>query len=193
MEKTKKINDKTMVTVYNNSDSSVGYTIQQGAGSIVRKWYATGTKKEIELSELKAVMDEPGGRELFITYDKDLRKYVDSFLLIKDNQIRNLLDFPELNEYVLDTDGIKNLFNSDDRKFEDTLSNCSTTILELIVKIAIEENLQDMRKLQLITDYVGYDVIEIIKNNNKEKEEIKTTDTKTNKIENNTGRPKKNS
>ena len=191
MEKTKKITDKTLVAVYNNSDSSVGYTISQGSGTVQRVWHKTGIKKEVELAEIKMAMEEPGGRELFITYDKELRKTVDSLLLIKDNDIRNLLDFPELDEYVLDAEGIKNLFKSDLSKFEDVLLNCSSTILDLIVRIAIEENLQDMGKLQLINDYTGKDIIEIIKNNNLEKKEEGSKTTNAVNNTQTTGRTKK--
>lgn len=159
---TKKITEKTMVKVLNNSTGSVGYTVE----GVTRKFDRINAEKNISFGELLNLFNTAGGRELF---EEDL-------LLINDNTIREELSLRPLDKYIVDEKGIKELFKSTPSELEDVLQNCTDLILEKITQTAINLPLKDVDMINLIKSYSGIDVYNIIEDNKtSEKEPSKTT------------------
>lgn len=165
----KKITDKTLVKVFNNSTGSAGYTVD----NITRKFDKPNSYREIEFKEILNLFNTAGGRELFS----------EDILLIKDNTIREELSLHPMDKYVLDEEGIKNLFNGSDDELEDVLQNCTDLILEKITQVAIELPLNELSKVNLIKNYTGLDIYSVIEESKVDKKETKSTSV--------AGRPKR--
>lgn len=157
----KKITDKTIVKVFNNSTGSVGYTVD----NVTRKFDKPNASRDVEFKELQNLFNVAGGRELFS----------EDILLIKDNTIREELSLHPMDKYILDEEGIVNLFDSSDDELEDVLQNCTDLILEKITQVAIKLPLNELSKVNLIKNYSGLDIYSVIEESKVEKVDKKVT------------------
>lgn len=155
-------NEKTLVEVFNDYNSSVGVSTDK----ISRSW-AIGATKRVTLEELYDVMNTPGGRIIL----------QENMLLIKDAAIREILGLDPLTEMDPDTTAIKELLVTGDiDKLDEILQYCTETTLEKIVLQAIELPVTDMRKADLIKSYTGRDIIAIVRDRSEDGVEIETTE-----------------
>ena len=160
----KKFTNDMMIEVINTSSGSVGYTPEMS--TVSKKWERQGTVKKVKLGELRDVIGTVGGYVLFS----------ENLLLIKDADVREELGLPELDEYTLTDREIKDLLNNksvDD--LEEVVQNCTDDMLDTITNTAINEEVSDLNKLQLIEDYTGINVVEAIKEHQEEAPKVKTT------------------
>lgn len=153
-----------MVEVINTSSGSVGYVPEMS--TVSKKWERQGATKKVKLGELRDVVGTAGGYVLF----------EENILLIRDPEVREELGLPELDDYVLTDKEIKKLLKEkslDD--LEEVVQNCTDDMLDTITNTAINEEISDLNKLQLIEDYTGVDVVEAIKEHQEESPKAQTT------------------
>ena len=164
----KEITDSTLVPIWNIGIGDTGYTANNGISTIRRTWRMPNSMQEVEFKELRNVFNEPGVRQLFETYNKELGRYEDGELLIKNEAVREKLDLKAIGKYTLEKDAILDLFtNGSLTKFEEVLENCPNATLDKIVMEAIELPLTDINKINLIKSYSGKDILTAIQNNAK--------------------------
>lgn len=162
----KEITDSTLVSIWNIGVGDTGYTANNGISTIRRTWRMPNSMQEVEFKELKNVFNEPGVRQLFEVYNKELGRYEDGDLLIKNELVREKLDLKAIGKYTLEKEAILELFASESlTKLEEVLENCPNTTLEKIVMEAVELPLTDINKINLIKSYSGKDILVTIQSN----------------------------
>lgn len=154
-----KLTQDTLVDVINTSTGSVGYTPEQS--TVMRKWEKQNVSKKVKLGELREVTGTTGGYVLF----------AENILLIKDGNIREELNLPELDGYTLTVPEIKDLLaNKPLEDLVDMVENCTQDQLDTITNVAIETSLSDFNKIKTIEEYTGADVVSAIKENSVKEE-----------------------
>ena len=168
------IKDTDLIPVWNNSRGDCGYTVNNGNFHVRRTWVLPGSVQEVEMKELKSAMNEAGVRELFEVYNKELGKYEDGELLIKNDLAREKLDLQPLGKYTFDKKQIIDLLNNKSVNYlEEVLENCPNATLDNIVQEAINISLSDILKINLIKSYSGKDILPVIQQKNLESTPVK--------------------
>lgn len=146
--------DKKMIKVTNRSDSYAGYNIPDAPAGYERD-FAPGETKEIELEEIKKLYWTVGGRRL-----------IENYFIIGDEAIEELQLTPNY-EYFYTKDDIKELLlNGSYEQLEDTIEFGPEGVLDLVKTVAVDLEIPDIRKRNLIKNKLGLDVtaaIDIIK------------------------------
>lgn len=135
-------------TVANRSSGMVIYRIPEDH---IRRVFYPGEVKEIAFKELKALVNQPGGRELMYGY-----------LLIKDAEaVKELLniDLKTEVEYNMTEDEVKKWINTCSLDaFKDALDFAPDGIKDLMKKYAVEIPLNDVSKREAMKEQIGFDV-----------------------------------
>lgn len=157
-----KMNSDSMVEVSNDSFSVVGYNTDK-----IKRDFPVGSKRQITLGEIEEVMNIAGGEVLFR----------ENLLLIKDPKVRTHLGLPDLDEYNLTRDQIRELLSvGNETKLEEVLQYCTDAVLGKIVQESLDMRITSFALADLIQSYSGTDVLSILKEKNEEqpvKEESK--------------------
>lgn len=141
-----------IVNVKNRGTSEAGYTLPDSG--IRRNWTPGEIKKNIPVSELEQATYIPGGFKL-----------IQKYLLINDKEVCDYLGLETEPEYFYDEAEIKTLLSSGTiDQFLDCLDFAPGGVLDLIKKIAVEINLNDINKRQAIKDKLEFDVTAAIAN-----------------------------
>ena len=152
-----------MCKVTNRSAGRVIYNIPED--HIRREFYNKETK-EIALSELEKLAQQPGGRRLIYNY-----------LSIQDaDTIGHLVNRPIEPEYWLTEDKIPEWMNTCSLdEFKDALDFAPEGIKDLIKKYAVSLPLNDFAKRQALFEQLGFNVTKAIENSGEEGESAKTS------------------
>ena len=150
-----------MCKVTNRSAGRVIYNIPED--HIRREFYNKETK-EIALSELEKLAQQPGGRKLIYNY-----------LSIQDaDTIGHLVNRPIEPEYWLTEDKIPEWMNTCSLdEFKDALDFAPQGIKDLLKKYAVSLPLNDFAKRQAMFEQLGFNVTKAIENSSEEGEPIK--------------------
>lgn len=150
-----------MCKVTNRSAGRVIYNIPED--HIRREFYNKETK-EIALSELEKLAQQPGGRKLIYNY-----------LSIQDaDAIGHLVNRPIEPEYWLTEDKIPDWMNTCSLdEFKDALDFAPEGIKDLLKKYAVSLPLNDFAKRQAMFEQLGFNVTKAIENSGEEGESIK--------------------
>ena len=150
-----------MCKVTNRSAGRVIYNIPED--HIRREFYNKETK-EIALSELEKLAQQPGGRKLIYNY-----------LSIQDaDAIGHLVNRPIEPEYWLTEDKIPEWMNTCSLdEFKDALDFAPEGIKDLIKKYAVSLPLNDFAKRQAMFEQLGFNVTKAIENSGEEGESAK--------------------
>ena len=159
------LDKNTLIKVTNRDNGSVGYTIPD-LGNLHRR-YQSGETKEITFDELNKLNSLPGGNNI-------LRKY-----LVLDNKeaIEELIGEVEPEYYYSNSDIEKILLEGTIEQFEDCLDFAPTGVIDLLKKKAVELELNDVKKREILKSRLGFDITHAI-NFNKMSEEDKIQETK---------------
>ena len=134
--------------VTNRSSGMVIYNIPE---MHIRRVFYTGETKEVDPAELKALSNQPGGRELIYGY-----------LLIKDPKVAKEVMNIDLNnevEYNMSDNQVKAWLNTCSLdEFKDALDFAPAGVKDLMKKYAIELPLNDVAKREAMKDQLGFDV-----------------------------------
>ena len=148
----KELKDDTQIEVWNNHGWGVSYVTDK----VVKTFSTPGMMRKVRFDELNEVMSFKGNRILF----------EQGALLIKDNEVRERLNLPALNEYILSLEEMKELLLTKDiKKIEDFMQYCSNMLLETFARVAIKLPVTDMNTIKLITEYSSVDVAMAIEEN----------------------------
>lgn len=139
---------ENMCAVTNRSSGMVIYNVPE---MHVRRVFYTGETKEVDVAELEALVNQPGGRELIYGY-----------LLIKDPAIAKKLMNIDLNnevEYNMSEGQVKSWINSCTLdEFKDALDFAPAGVKDLMKKFAVEVPLNDVAKREAMKEQIGFDV-----------------------------------
>lgn len=153
----------TYVTVTNRNNGTTGYTLDGG----VRRQFAIGQSRKVDLEELRELSAIPGGEYILQNY-----------LIINDKTALDYLNIVPEPEYFYTEKEIKDLLlNGSLDQFEDCLNFAPQGVIDLIKSMAIELKLPDVRKRELILKKTGFNVTNalnvnaILESENKQPEE----------------------
>ena len=148
-------NGNDLVRVQNRDNGSVGYTIPDLNN--LHRTYQPNETKNITMDELRKLSYVPGGMEI-------LRNY----LVILDEEAREEILSDVEPEYYLTKDGVKQLLleGSLDALL-DCLDFAPSGVVDLVKDVAVEIELNDVKKRDAILNKTGFNVTNAI-NFNKE-------------------------
>lgn len=136
--------------LYNKSGGRVVYNIKDPDCTVRREIYPGQVIKNMKVSELEKLIQQPGGFTLFYNY-----------LMIDDEEILKYLlngEEPAI-EYWLTEDKIPTWINTCSvDEFKDALDNAPDGTKDLLKKYAVSVPLKDYEKRQAMIDQLGFDV-----------------------------------
>ena len=141
--------ETTYVEVTNRNNGITGYTLNSGMERI----FNINETKKIPLEELQEVEAMPGGEYL-------LRNY----LMIKDKTALDYLNVEPEPEYFYTENEIKELLlNGSLDQLEDCLNFAPQGVLDILKDKAVSLEIPDMRKRDLISKTLGFNIDNAIK------------------------------
>lgn len=157
------------IKVTNRSQGYTGYKIPD---SNVSRRFSPGESKNLPIEELQQLQWVPGGEYL-------LR----NALIINDKDALSVLNMNDVEpEYFYTEDDIRKLLDTGSLdQLEDTLNFAPAGVLELIQKIAVETEVPDIRKRDMISKKTGFNINNAITVNHimaDETSEVEETSTK---------------
>lgn len=148
-------NGNDLVKVQNRDNGSVGYSIPDLNN--LHRTYQPNETKSITMDELRKLSYVPGGMEI-------LRNY----LVILDDEAREEILSDVEPEYYLTKDGVKKLLLEDTLDaLLDCLDFAPSGVVDLVKDVAVEIELNDVKKRDAILNKTGFNVTNAI-NINKE-------------------------
>ena len=147
---------KNFCKVSNKSAGRVIYNIKEAG--IRREFYPSETK-EINVSELQQLVQQPGGKELLYNY-----------LYVNDREIIELLINGEIapEYWIAPTDLAKWMNDCSLAEFQDALDFAPEGTKDLIKQYAVKMPLNDYSKRRAIKDQLGFDVDAVLENSDEE-------------------------
>ena len=169
------LDKNTLVKVTNRDNGSVGYSIPD-LGNLQRRFEA-GETKEVTAEELRKLSYTIGGKVI-----------LDEYLIIHNKElIEELLGEVEP-EYYFEENDVKELLEKGSLDaLKDCLDFAPEGTIELVKKVAVDTELNDIKKREAIQASTGFNVtsaIEVNKETSEEKtEEVKVRRTATTAVE----------
>lgn len=153
------------VSVKNRGIGSVCYTIPDLG--VRRDFLAGETKRNIAVDELEKLMYIPGGKKL-----------AEKYLLISDKEVAEELGLETPPEYFYDEEQVKYILQAADiDTFLDCLDFAPDGVLDMIKRLSVTTEINDMRKRAAIKTSLGFDVSAAIENDKYDKEDsLETSD-----------------
>lgn len=153
------LEDKTVITVSNRDNGSVGYTIPD-LGNLHRT-FQPGEAKEVTMGELRKLSYLPGGLSILKN------------LLIIDNKeaVEELIGEVEPEYYYTEEDIKKLITKGSLEQFEDCLDFAPRGTINLLKKLSVEMKLNDMAKRKALLAATGFNVTNAINANEASVEE----------------------
>ena len=153
-------NGNDLVRVQNRDNGSVGYTIPDLNN--LHRTYQPNETKNITMDELRKLSYVPGGMEI-------LRNY----LVILDEEAREEILSDIEPEYYLTKDGVKKLLleGSLDALL-DCLDFAPSGVVDLVKDVAVEIELNDVKKRDAILNKTGFNVTNAINFNKETTDEV---------------------
>jgi hypothetical protein len=170
------LDKNTLVKVTNRDNGSVGYSIPD-LGNLQRRFEA-GETKEVTAEELRKLSYTIGGKVI-----------LDEYLLIHNKElVAELLGEVEP-EYYFEENDVKELLETGSLDaLKDCLDFAPEGTIELVKKVAVETELNDIKKRTAIQESTGFNVSSAIEVN-KETSEEKTEETKVRRTATTTAEP----
>ena len=156
------LDKNTLIKVTNRDNGSVGYSIPD-LGNLQRRFEA-GETKEVSMEELRKLSYTIGGNVI-------LKEYL---LIHNKEAVEELLGTVEP-EYYYSEEDVKNLLEKGSLdELKDCLDFAPEGTVELVKKVAVETELNDIRKRNAIQEATGFNInsaIEINKETSEERQE----------------------
>lgn len=157
-------NSADIVKLQNRDNGSVGYTIPDLNN--LHRTYMPGEIKQITMEELRKLSYVPGGMEILKNY-----------LVILDDEARAEILTEVEPEYYLTKEGVKDLLqNGSVDALLDCLDFAPSGVIDLVKDVAVEIELNDVKKRDAILNKTGFNVtsaININKETLEEEEKVK--------------------
>ena len=140
------------VKLTNRSDSYVGYPIPDAPAGYERD-FAPDETKEVDYEEIKKLYWTVGGRRL-----------LEQYFTITDEEVLGELGIVPEPEYFYDKEDVKELLlNGSYEQLEDALQFGPVGVLDLIKDLAVDLEIPDVNKRELITQKTGLNITQAIK------------------------------
>lgn len=140
------LENNAIVKISNRDSGSVGYHVQEL--NITRKFYQTGETKEVTMNELRKLSYQPGGLAL-----------IRDCLVIHNEEALKELDPEYEPEYFYGEKEIKDLLlYGTEAQFLDCLDFAPVGVIEIIKKMAVELEINDLAKREAIFKKTGFNV-----------------------------------
>ena len=156
------LDKNTLIKVTNRDNGSIGYSIPD-LGNLQRR-FESGETKEVSMEELRKLSYTIGGSVI-------LKEYL---LIHNKEAVEELLGTVEP-EYYYEEEDVKNLLEKGTLdELKDCLDFAPEGTIELVKKVAVETELNDIRKRAAIQEATGFNInsaIEINKETSEEKPE----------------------
>lgn len=144
--------EKRLIKLTNRSDSYAGYNVPDAPAGY-EKDFAPGETKEVEYEEIQKLYWTPGGRKL-----------LENYFVITDEEVLGELGIVPEPEYFYDKNDIKELLlNGSYEQLEDALEFGPGGVLDLIKDMAVDLEIPDVNKRELITKKTGLNITQAIK------------------------------
>lgn len=152
------LNKDTLVKVTNRSNSIVGYSIPELQ---VHRRFSVGETKELSVGELRSLSWTNGGKSIIANH-----------LVINNEELVNELIYNVQPEYYYTADDVKDLllYGTEDQLL-DALDFGGDGVRSLIKDIAVNTELNDVRKRDIIQKKTGFNVTRAIEANAESKVE----------------------
>lgn len=152
-------NSTDMIKVQNRDNGTVGYTIPDLSN--LHRTYQPGETKQITMEELRKLSYVPGGMEI-----------LENYLVILDDEARKEILSNVEPEYYLTKDGVKQLLTEGSLDaLLDCLDFAPDGVISLVKDVAVEIELNDVKKRDAILDKTGFNVTSAIDFNKETREE----------------------
>ena len=153
------LDKNTLIKVTNRNNGSVGYSIPD-LGNLHRR-FESGETKEVTMEELRKLSYSIGGKVI-----------LDEYLVIHSNEaVAELLGTVEP-EYYYSEEDVRNLLaNGSLDELKDCLDFAPEGTIDLVKKVAVETELNDIRKREAIKASTGFNVTSAIEVNRETSEE----------------------
>lgn len=153
------LDKNTLIKVTNRDNGSVGYSIPD-LGNLQRRFEA-GETKEVSMEELRKLSYTIGGNVI-------LKEYL---LIHNKEAVEELLGTVEP-EYYYSEEDVKNLLEKGSLdELKDCLDFAPEGTVELVKKVAVETELNDIRKRNAIQEATGFNINSAIEINKETSEE----------------------
>lgn len=165
------MDDKTIVNVTNRDAGQVVYSLPDRG---IKRTFNAGESKKIELEELRQLSYATGGEFL-----------LKNCLVVNNTDALSALNIEVEPEYFYTEAEVKTLLTTGTLdELEDCLNFAPEGVIDLVKKIAVDEEIPDTRKRKLITEKTGFSIDNAINVNhimNEDTEETAEAPTKTRK------------
>jgi len=139
------MDEKTLVRVRNRNNGTTGYTI---ADKGIWRNFAPGETKMISIEELRQLQWQPGG-------DYTLA----NCLVVEDAEALKMLNMETEPEYSYTEKDIENLlFNGSIDQLKDFLDFAPEGAIEVAKTVAVQKEIPDIRKRDLISEATGFNI-----------------------------------
>lgn len=158
------IEKDTIIKVTNRDNGSISYSIPD-LGNLKRR-FSAGETKEVTMEELRKLSYQPGGESL-------LRKYL---LIHNEDAVKELLAEVEPEYYYTRKEVAEVLEKGSLDELKDLLDFAPKGTVNLAKTIAVETELNDVKKREAILESTGFDVtnaINVDRETSEEREEEK--------------------
>lgn len=153
------LQDKDLVKVTNRGTGKVGYKVQD---LNIRRIYEPKETKEVTMEELRKLSYSIGGSALIR----------DNLIIRNEEAVRELIPDVEP-EYYYEEEDVKNLLIKGSLdELLDCLDFAPEGTLNLVKKVAVEIELNDVQKRQAIFNALGFNVTNAIENSKMDEDEI---------------------
>ena len=167
------MDEQTIVNVTNRDDGQVGYTLPDRN---LHRTFAVGETKKISMEELQQLSYTLGGEYI-----------LKHCLIVNDTDALSALNIEVEPEYFYTETEVKKLLATGTLdELEDCLNFAPEGVIDLIKKIAVEDELPDTRKRKLISEKTGFNIdnainVNHIMNADNEKEDTAGAEVKARK------------
>lgn len=165
------MDDKTIVNVTNRDAGQVVYSLPDRG---IKRTFNAGESKKIELEELRQLSYATGGEFL-----------LKNCLVVNNTDALSALNIEVEPEYFYTEAEVKTLLTTGTLdELEDCLNFAPEGVIDLVKKIAVDEEIPDTRKRKLITEKTGFSIDNAINVNHimsEDTEETAEAPTKTRK------------
>lgn len=149
------------VNVTNKSSGRVVYSIKEDG--IRREFYPRQTKKNIPVSEIQKLAQQPGGLNLLYNY-----------LLVQSPEVvKELVDDVAPEYWITEEELPKWMETCSLDEFKDALDFAPEGTKDLIKKYAVSLPLNDYAKRHAIQEQLGFNIDEMVKNSGEEVDGVK--------------------
>ena len=144
------LEDNAKIQVESIGRGSVSYPIE--GTNIERIWAGPGIVKKINFGELRDAFYASGGYLLFTNH-----------LLIRNEQARQELELPPIEESILTEKEIEALLKGNPTKLKETMPKLAPEIAQRVAEKAIEMKIDNTGKMEVIQQYTNVDIYKLMK------------------------------